>query len=389
MARTALITGITGQDGAYLAESLLEQGLHGPRHQAPGQPLQHPSRRPSLLDPHEQRRPLLHALRRHDRRHQPHPRHPGDAAGRDLQPRRAEPRAGQLRDARIHGQRRRPRARSGCSRRCASSAARSLPLLPGLHSARCSGWSRRCRNARPPRSTPAARTAPPRCTGTGSRSTTAKPTGCTPPTASCSTTRAPSEARRSSRARSPGRGAHRARSRASAVPRQPRLHARLGPRPRLRRGDAPHVAAGRAGRLRHRDRRAAQRPRVRAARVRGAGSRPSPSKEREWTRSLGRRRIDPRRLARVGRRAAAATEPSRSPASRRARSWSASTPLLPADGGREPAGRPIQGSRQCSAGAPRIGFRDLVREMVAEDLDQALRTGLLRKEGFVVREPRE
>jgi GDPmannose 4,6-dehydratase len=38
---------------------------------------------------------------------------------------------------------------------------------------------------------------------------------------------------------------------------------------------------------------------------------------------------------------------------------------------------------------PRIAFRDLVREMVGEDLDQALRTGLLRKEGFVVREPRE
>ena len=33
--RKALITGITGQDGAYLAEFLLEQGLRGARHQAP------------------------------------------------------------------------------------------------------------------------------------------------------------------------------------------------------------------------------------------------------------------------------------------------------------------------------------------------------------------
>jgi GDPmannose 4,6-dehydratase len=38
---------------------------------------------------------------------------------------------------------------------------------------------------------------------------------------------------------------------------------------------------------------------------------------------------------------------------------------------------------------PRIAFGELVREMVAEDLDLALRTGLLRKEGFDVREPRE
>jgi len=37
----------------------------------------------------------------------------------------------------------------------------------------------------------------------------------------------------------------------------------------------------------------------------------------------------------------------------------------------------------------RTGFLDLVREMVHEDLDQALRTEVLRKEGFEVREPRE
>jgi GDP-D-mannose dehydratase len=29
------ITGVTGQDGAYLAELLLSKGLRGPRHQAP------------------------------------------------------------------------------------------------------------------------------------------------------------------------------------------------------------------------------------------------------------------------------------------------------------------------------------------------------------------
>jgi GDPmannose 4,6-dehydratase len=46
-------------------------------------------------------------------------------------------------------------------------------------------------------------------------------------------------------------------------------------------------------------------------------------------------------------------------------------------------------ARRVLGWTPHISFSELVRDMVAEDLDQALRTGLLRKEGFVVREPRE
>jgi GDPmannose 4,6-dehydratase len=38
---------------------------------------------------------------------------------------------------------------------------------------------------------------------------------------------------------------------------------------------------------------------------------------------------------------------------------------------------------------PRIRFAELVREMVLEDLEQALRTDVLRREGFEVREPQE
>ena len=53
-----------------------------------------------------------------------------------------------------------------------------------------------------------------------------------------------------------------------ALPRQPRLTARLGPRARLRARHAPDAAAGRAGRLRDRHRRAAQRAGLRAARLR-------------------------------------------------------------------------------------------------------------------------
>ena len=39
--KKALITGITGQDGSYLAEFLLCKGLRGPRPHPPGQHLQH------------------------------------------------------------------------------------------------------------------------------------------------------------------------------------------------------------------------------------------------------------------------------------------------------------------------------------------------------------
>ncbi len=51
--------------------------------------------------------------------HQPDPDRAGGPAGRDLQPRGAEPCAGEFRDAGIHRQRRRASARCGCWRRCA------------------------------------------------------------------------------------------------------------------------------------------------------------------------------------------------------------------------------------------------------------------------------
>ena len=46
--KKALITGVTGQDGSYLAELLLEKGLRGARHQAPLLLAQHPARRSHL-----------------------------------------------------------------------------------------------------------------------------------------------------------------------------------------------------------------------------------------------------------------------------------------------------------------------------------------------------
>ena len=62
--------------------------------------------------------------------------------------------------------------------------------------------------------------------------------------------------------------AHQARPAGQAVPREPRREARLGLRPRLRRGDVDDAPGGRAGRLRDRHRRDPPRARVPRAGVR-------------------------------------------------------------------------------------------------------------------------
>ena len=67
--KVALITGITGQDGAYLAELLLAKGyeVHGIKRRAS---LFNTDRIDHLYqDPHEHERALLPALRRPDRHH--------------------------------------------------------------------------------------------------------------------------------------------------------------------------------------------------------------------------------------------------------------------------------------------------------------------------------
>ncbi len=153
MTKRALITGITGQDGSYLAELLLAKGyeVHGL------------IRRSSSFSTGADRAPVpatrtsrgarlfLHygdltdssSLIGHLHRIKP---------GRGLQPRRPEPRQGQLRDARVH--RRHDRdghaapARGGPPRRLAD------PLLPGRLAARCSARSPRRRRPRRRRSIP-------------------------------------------------------------------------------------------------------------------------------------------------------------------------------------------------------------------------------------------
>ena len=145
----------------------------------------------------------------------------------------------------------------------------------------------------------------------------------------------------------------------------------------------------RAGRLRDRHRRAAQRARVRAAGVRGAGGerRVRGRRRRRGRARRGRGPRRPRARVRGARRLQRARRDAR--ASRRA-TWSSAWT-------RATTGRPRWRAcwairrRPCDVlgWRPRITFPELVHEMVREDLDHALRTDVLRKEGFEVREPRE
>ena len=293
MPKTALITGITGQDGAYLAEFLLGKGysVHGIK------------RRTSLFntdridhlyeEPHVRDRRLDPASRRSHRFVEPRPRDAAGAAGRGLQPRRAEPRRRLVRGARIHGQLRRdghaapargdphPRAR-----RARRASTRRRPR-------RCSAWSQE---------TPQKETTPfhPRspygvaklyahwitvnyreaygmfaCNGIlfNHESPVRGETFVT---------------RKITR----GARAHHARAAGLPVPRQPRRAARLGPREGLRPRDVADAAAARARGLRDRHRRAAQRPRFRRRRGGRAGHHVWRGRARAPTKSDAVTRVD-------------------------------------------------------------------------------------------------
>ncbi len=257
--------------------------------------------------------------------------------------------------------------------------------------ARCSASCRRCRSARPRPSTRAAPTAPPRSTATGSRVNYREAYGLHASNGILFNHESPIRGETFVT-----RKITRAVARIALglqdvpLPRQPRLAARLGPRPRLRARHAPHAAAGRARRLRHRHRRAAQRARVRGARLR-----------------RGRRRAGLARAA--GRRRPAWSTPSTCAASPRARNGRGDEPapadgqgpvqpgaivrarrpaLLPAHRGREPLGDATK-ARERLGWEPTMRFAELVSEMVACDLVEARRDHLLNCEGFTVKDRRE
>ena len=123
MTKTALITGITGQDGSYLAELLLEKGYRvvgmTRRSSTADERADRPSRRSARAGPGRPPRPGL--ARR---------RPPGRRARRGLQPGRAELRPDLLEparpDRRVHRPRRDPDARGDPPGRSDD------PLLPGV-----------------------------------------------------------------------------------------------------------------------------------------------------------------------------------------------------------------------------------------------------------------
>ena len=269
MAKTALITGITGQDGSYLAELLLGKGyeVHGVvRRSSTHEP--RPHRPPSARQPDPSRGLAIRPpLRRHDRLGRPEPAGQDSAARRDLQPRRAEP------------------------RRTSRSTSPSTPATP-------------TDSARPGCSRPSGRLGLPT---RFYQASTSEMFGLSPPPQSETTPfhpRSPyavaklyahwmtvnyreahhlfacsgilfnhESPRRGenfvTRKVTRGIGADPGGQDGQASAGQPRRQARLGPRARLRRGDVADAAAGRAGRLRDRDRRHAFGAGFRRGRLRG------------------------------------------------------------------------------------------------------------------------
>ena len=120
--KRALITGITGQDGSYLAELLLDKGyeVHGIVRRSSS--LQHRAHRPPLPRPARAAACGCFTALRRPRATRVAARAPAlrAAARRGLPPRRAEPRARLVRHPRVHVRRHRAWARCGCSRRSAT-----------------------------------------------------------------------------------------------------------------------------------------------------------------------------------------------------------------------------------------------------------------------------
>ena len=259
MSKRVLITGITGQDGSYLAEFLLEQGyeVYGMVRRASTENFE---RIAHLIGPHHAAcRPTCSTSSRSSTLLQEsRPQEVYNLAAQSFVPTSwKQPRA----HRRVH----RPRASRACSRRSAWStpSIRFYQASQQRDVRQGAGGAADGAHAVLP---PLARTAWPRSTGTGSPSTTARPTTSSP----CS--RHPLQPRVAA-ARAGVRDAqdhrrrrpHQARPARRAAPRQPRRPARLGLRRRLRRAMWLMLQQRRAGRLRRRHRRGALGPRIRRA----------------------------------------------------------------------------------------------------------------------------
>ena len=310
--KRALITGITGQDGSYLAELLLGKGyeVYGIVRRVVD--LQHRPHRPPLPGPARAGRAPAPRLRRPERRlvaQQASSRSCARTRSTTSAPR---PTSRSPSTCPSTPPRSPASARSACSRRSASSASTPASTRPRPPS--CSARRRRSRRRETTPFYPRSPYAAPRSTPSTSPGTTARPTACSPSTASSSTTSRRAAARRSSPARSP------APSPASRHGLQERLY--LGNLDAKRdwgfAGDYVEamwlmLQADAAGRLRHRHRRDALR-----ARVLRAGLRPRRHAAALGGRGVGREGHRPGRASpRRGRPALLPARRGRAPARRR------------------------------------------------------------------------
>ena len=169
----------------------------------------------------------------------------------------------------------------------------------------------------------------------------------------------------------PRPGPHQAGAAGLPVPRQPGCQTRLGPRQGLRRDAVADAAAGPAGRFRHRHRRAVLGPRLCRCRRQGTGHGHPLGRPRCRRKGL----LSPRPAS--GRGAGDEGGGEGRPSHRRRRS-----PLLPPHRGGDAAGRPQAKAKAKLGWTPKITFDELVAEMVREDLKAAERDELVKKHGY-------
>ncbi|CAA9405212.1 MAG: GDP-mannose 4,6-dehydratase, partial [uncultured Phycisphaerae bacterium] len=247
------------------------QGVRGARHRPPEQLVQHGPDRAPVPGPARDRGQDVPALRGPGRRDgAAGDHHPGEA-GRGVQPRRAVARAGQLRPAGVHGAGRRAGddqpAGGGPGRGRRQAAGPGVPGEQQRDVREGAGDAADRADAVPPAEPVRVRE------GVQLLADRELPRGVRDVRGE----RDPVQPREPAAGRDvrhpqdhPGGHPDQGGAAGQAVPREPGRQAGLGVRRRLRRGDVADAPADEAGRLRDRDRRDAQRPRVPRRRVRPA-----------------------------------------------------------------------------------------------------------------------
>ena len=368
--KVALITGVTGQDGAYLAELLLDKGyeVHGIK------------RRASLFNTDR----IDHLYQDPHVEHQRFTLHYGDLTDstnliriiQQVQPDEIynlaahEPRGGELRDARVHGQCRRHRHAAHPGGHPHPRPGEEDALLPGQHqralrpgAGDAADGDHALLPAQPLRGGQALRLLDHGQLPRGLRPVRLQRHPVQP--------REPAARRDLRHAQDHARdGAHRARPAGLPVPGQPERAARLGPRDGLCRDAVADAAAGRS-------------PRTSSSPPACSTACASSS---SWRRAnwASRWRFSGEGDAR-DRRRSRTVEGDKAQVQARRRDRARRPALLPPHRGRDAARRPEQGQGQARLGTDhqlRELVSELVGEMVAADYDAARRDSLVKQAGF-------